>query len=80
MYELCVPYTVSGEEKYQKCTKFNGVTTYRPSQECEYDNLDGYSSLTIFVIGIAVILVLVCSLAVIYYNVYVNNIFIIFSW
>ncbi len=72
MYELCVPYTVSGEEKLEKCLKFNNVTTYRPTGECEFDSLDGYSSLSIFLIGIAVIVVLVLSLAVIYYNVYVK--------
>jgi hypothetical protein len=75
LYDLCVPYSVTGEEKYQKCLKFKDVTTYKPSGECEYDSLDGYSSFNIFIIGIIVIIVLVFSLAVIYYNIYVFHYF-----
>jgi hypothetical protein len=72
-YELCVPYTVSDKEKLEKCLSFNGVTTYKSTGICEYDDLDGYSSITVFVIGLAVIFVLVFSLAVIYYNIYVST-------
>jgi hypothetical protein len=72
-YELCVPYTVTDREKLEKCQSFTGVTTYRPTGICEYDDLDGYSSLTVFIIGLAVIAVLVFSLAVIYYNIYVRK-------
>ncbi len=78
MYELCVPYTVSGHDKYNKCLSFKDVTSYRSSGECEFDGLDGYSSFTIFLIGVLVISVLVFSLAVIYYNVYVKLLNILF--
>ncbi len=54
------------------CTNFNGVSTYRSSGTCEFDDLDGYSSSTVFLIGIAVVVILVFSLTVIYYNIYVS--------
>ncbi len=69
---MCLPYTVSDAEKLARCLNFQDVETYKPSGECEYDDLDGYSSFTIFIIGLAVIIVLVFSLAVIYYNIYVH--------
>jgi hypothetical protein len=46
------------------------VTTFRNTGTCEYDDLEGYSSLTVFIIGIAVIIVLVFSISIIYYNIY----------
>lgn len=67
-----MPYTVTDSEKLHRCLNFKGVETYKPSGQCEYDDLDGYSSFTVFIIGLGVILVLVFSLAVIYYNVYVK--------
>ena len=73
LHDLCLPYTVTDKEKLDKCLSFSGVTTYRPTGICEYDDLDGYSSITVFIIGLAVIVVLVFSLAVIYYNVYVRK-------
>ena len=41
MYELCIPYTVSNEEKLKRCLAFNGVNQYRPTGTCEYDDLEG---------------------------------------
>ena len=71
-YELCVPYTVTDKEKLEKCLSFTGVTTYKPTGQCEYDDLDGYSSISVFLIGLVVIVILVFCLAVIYYNIYVK--------
>lgn len=72
MYELCIPYTVTEGEKLRKCQSFNNVTTYRSTGICEYDDLEGYSSFTIFIVGFLVIIVFIFSFSVIYYNVYVN--------
>jgi hypothetical protein len=72
MYELCIPYTVSNQEKLNRCLAFNGVNQYRPTGTCEYDDLEGYSSMNIFFIGFLVIIVLIFCISVIYYNVYVK--------
>jgi hypothetical protein len=72
MYELCIPYTVSEAEKLRKCQSFNNVSTYRSTHICEYDDLEGYSSFTIFIVGLLVIIVFIFSFTVIYYNVYVS--------
>jgi hypothetical protein len=71
-YDLCVPYIIPDKERLEMCSNFNGVTTYRSSGTCEYDDLDGYSSSTVFLIGIAAVIVLVFSLTIIYYNIYVR--------
>lgn len=72
MYELCVPYTVSNEEKLKRCMAFNGVNQYRSSGICEYDDLEGYSSTSIFLIGLLVIIIVIFCVSIIYYNVYVR--------
>jgi hypothetical protein len=71
MYELCIPYTVSNEEKLNRCLSFNGVNQYRTTGTCEYDDLEGYSSMNILLIGFLVIVVLIFCISVIYYNIYV---------
>ena len=68
-----MPYFVTDKEKKERCLNFQGATTYRPTGDCEYDDLEGYSSLTVILIGIGVIAILVFSVTVIYYNVYVNK-------
>jgi len=76
MYELCIPYTVSNEEKLKRCKAFNGVNQFQSSGTCEYDDLEGYSSMSIFFIGLSVIIVLIFSFSVIYYNLHVyDNLF-----
>ena len=65
-----MPYTVSGYDRLARCKNFQDVNTYRSSGECEYDDLEGYSSFSIFIIGLAVIIVLVFSISIIYYNIY----------
>ena len=71
MYELCLPYTLSHNEKLKRCQAFYGVTNIQSSGTCEYDDLAGYSSLSVFIIGLLFIIVIVFSITVIYYNIYV---------
>jgi hypothetical protein len=75
MYELCLPYTVSPHEKLKRCQAFTGVTNFQSSGQCEYDDLEGYSSFTVLLIGFLFIIVIIFCLTVIYYNVSVSILF-----
>ena len=68
-YDLCVPNILNDNEKLKKCLNFADVTTFSSTLTCEDNSLEGYSFITIFIIGIIVIAVLVLSITVIYYNI-----------
>ncbi len=68
---MCLPYDITDKEKRERCLNFNGVTSFKPTGMCEYDDLYGYSSFTLFIIGAAVIGIVVFGVSIIYYNIYV---------
>lgn len=57
----------------ERCKIFQNVTNYRRSGYCEYDDLVGYSNYSIILIGVSVVVIVVLGVAIIFYNIYVNN-------
>ena len=70
LYELCIPYFLTDEEKSERCKNLNNANSFQNSGKCEYDDLEGFSSFTIFIIFIVVIGIVIFSVSVIYYNIY----------
>ena len=52
------------------------ISTNIITGSCEYDDLVGYSLFTIFLVGAAVIAMDILGVAIIFYNIYVKNLFI----
>ncbi len=50
---------------------FHFVTNFKSTGTCEYDDLYGYISLTLFIIGVTVLTIVLFGAIIIYYNIYV---------
>jgi hypothetical protein len=72
-YELCLPNSISDVEKLKYCQNFADITDFANTSNCEDNSLEGYSTITFFIIGTIVIGVLVLSISVIYYNISVRD-------
>lgn len=72
-YELCLPNTLSDVDKLKYCQNFADITDFSNTSNCDDNSLEGYSTITVFIIGFIVIGVLVLSITVIYYNISVRD-------
>ena len=70
LHELCIPYYLTDNEKLNRCQNFNNVNSFQSSGKCEYDDLEGFGFITIFIIFIIVIGIIIFSVSAIYYNIY----------
>ena len=78
-FDLCISKDLTTDDKEQMCSQFDGITTYNKNNStvCYFDDLDGYSFSSVFIIFILVAFVIVFSIVVIYYNFYVSYYFLI---
>ena len=69
-----MPNTIKGDEKQAICQEFEGVSTFNSQNtDCSYDDLQGYSMFSILLVFILVVGIIVFSVLVVYYNVYVRK-------
>ena len=73
-FDLCLINNLTEEEKETICQEFDGVNSHNHNSKykCNFDDLEGYSFLTVFIIFILSVAVIVFSVMVVYYNVYVR--------
>jgi len=71
-FDICVSSYLIPLEKENICKEFDGVSTYNKANlvECDFDDLDGYTNLSIFFVFIIVASVIVVSIVIVYYNIY----------
>lgn len=71
-HQICAPYNATQEELDSQCQVFEGVKGFSKISICTWENLQGYSKFSIFLVTIVVIIGVVFSLSIIYYNIYVH--------
>lgn len=66
-----MPILATEQERLQSCKAFASADKVSNMYTCEFEDLEGYSSFTVILVFIAVVMVLIFSIAIIYYNIYV---------
>lgn len=71
-FDICVSSYLIPTEKESICKEFKSLSTFNKASqvECDFDNLEGYSNLSIFFVFILVASVIVLSIVIVYYNIY----------
>lgn len=71
LYELCVPLSITDKKKKTLCKNFKGVNTYRQYNECIVENSEKYKSSRFDIYLCIILVIMIFSIIVIYYNVYI---------
>lgn len=70
-FDICLANDLKNDEKEKVCQEFDGIKTFNKKKAlCEFEDLEGYSTASVILIFILSAFVIVFSLVVVYYNVY----------